>query len=234
MATAHNANDNLETMIFNITRGCGLTGVCGIPVTRSCKHGTVVRPILGMSKSEIIEYCKREGLSYVTDSTNTDTDYTRNKIRASIIPALVDINSAAVENSARLATSLREDSLCLTGMSDWFLEDMNEDASFDIEKILGSPAAIVNRAIMSLYHVVSNSATLERTHVDAIRELCVSAIPHSSVQLPQGIDAVIENGRLHFRKRENKPTLSEDFCVVLLDGENDISQINAQIIIGNS
>ncbi len=234
LATAHNANDNLETVIFNIARGCGLTGVCGIPSARSCKHGTVVRPILGMSKAQILEYCEREGLTYVTDSTNTDTDYTRNKIRATVIPALVEINSAAIENAARLTETLREDSLCLTGMSDWFLEEMNDDASFEVEKLLGSPAAVVNRALMSLYLAVSGGASLERVHIEAIRGLCESATPHSSVQLPHGIDAIIESGGLHLRKREDAPKVSDDFFAELGEGENIISEINAQIIIGNS
>lgn len=234
LATAHNANDNLETMIFNITRGCGLTGMCGIPAVRSCKHGTVIRPILGMSRAQILDYCRTRGLEYVTDSTNADTDYTRNKIRAAIIPELISINPSAVENAARLSESLREDSLCLTGMSDWFLEEMNDDASFETEKLLGSPAAIANRALMSLYHAVSDGKSLERVHVEAIMRLCEAAVPHSSIDLPCGIVAVIENQRLHIIKKEDIPKQSDDFCIPLFDGENLISQINAQIIIGNS
>ena len=56
LATAHNANDNLETVIFNIARGSGLSGVCGIPECRRTNHGIVIRPILSMEKREIIEY----------------------------------------------------------------------------------------------------------------------------------------------------------------------------------
>ncbi len=234
LATAHNANDNLETVIFNITRGCGLTGVCGIPPLRPCKHGVIVRPILGMSREEILCFCRENDLEFVTDSTNTDTDYTRNKIRAEVIPTLLSINSGAVENAARMSANLREDSLCLTSLADWFFEEMNDDGSFEIEKLLGSPSAVTGRAVMSLYSAVSDGKELEAVHLSAIRELCRKAVPHSRIDLPHGVDAVIENGRLYLVKQQPAATPSEDFCVELSEGENLIPQINAKIIIGTS
>jgi len=234
LATAHNANDNLETIIFNICRGCGLSGVSGIPQSRPCKHGTVVRPILYMSRAEILDFCRQNSLEFVTDSTNTDTDYTRNKIRAQVIPTLTEINSAAVENAARLSQSLREDSACLESLSDWFFEEMNDDGSFEIEKILGSPAAVTNRAITSLYSAVSGSTSLEAVHLSDIRELCKKGIPHSRINLPNNVDATVENGRLYICKRGSAPTPPNEFCVTLEDGENFLSEINAKIIIGNS
>ena len=57
LATAHNANDNLETMIFNLCRGSSLTGLCGIPENRACGGGRVIRPILRMPKDKILQYC---------------------------------------------------------------------------------------------------------------------------------------------------------------------------------
>ncbi len=234
LATAHNACDNLETVIFNITRGAGLDGVCGILPTRKCAGGTVVRPILGMSRDKILEYCREHKISFVTDSTNTDTDYTRNKIRASIVPELLQINPAAVENAARMSRSLREDALCLEGLCDMFCEQMREDASFDLDMLIGSPASVVNRALMSLYSSISGGACLERVHIDAILRLCRGGVPHSRTNLPHGIDALIENGALHMVRHEDSPRVPDAFCVPLYEGENFISQINAKIIIGNS
>ena len=234
LATAHNANDNLETQIFNLTRGCGLDGICGIPVTRPCKNGTVVRPILSMSRSEILSYCDKNGLSFVTDSTNTDTDYTRNMIRAEIIPALEKINSAAIKNASRLSAALRDDALCLDGLAEWFLEEMNDDASFETEKLLGSPPAIANRAIRALYSHVSDGGTLEHVHITAIRRLCESAVPHSTLDLPNKIQARIENKRLYLETKADECAPPDDYSVELCEGITDLSMINAQIIIGNS
>ncbi len=234
LLTAHNANDNLETQIFNLLRGCGLHGMCGIPRVRSCKHGQVLRPMLGMSRAQILEYCRDNSIEYVTDSTNTDTDYTRNKIRAEIIPALAAINPSAVQNSARLSGSLYEDALCLDSMANMFLESMNDDASFNTEMLLGSPRAVVNRALMSLYSSLTDKGSLERVHIDSIMELCRAGVPHSSISLPHGIDARIENGTLVLCQHQSAPSPCEPYSVALTNGENTIEQINASIFIGNS
>ncbi len=234
LLTAHNANDNLETQIFNIVRGCGLRGVCGIPRSRRCKYGQVLRPILGMSRTQILEYCSENSISYVTDSTNADTDYTRNKIRAEIIPALTSLNPSAISNASRLSDSLREDALCLESMADMFCESMNDDASFDLQLLLGSPRAVVNRALMSLYASMSGGEGLERVHLDAILSLCRGGVAHSSVSLPRGIDAKIENGTLIMCERKATCVPCETYSVTLCEGENTIPQINASIFMGNS
>ncbi len=233
LATAHNANDNLETMLFNLCRGASLTGMCGIPETRPCGGGTVIRPILRMPKESILAYCKDNGLSFVTDSTNTDTDYTRNMIRAEVIPALCRINSGAVRNSARLSETLTADSLCLESMKNMFLEGLCEGYSVETEKLNGSPDAIVNRALISLYSDISDGGSLERTHIEALRRLSENAVPHSSVTLPKGIKAVIEDRRLLFRRSEEK-SAAEPYLIPLSEGSNPISQTNCEIIIVNS
>ena len=233
LATAHNANDNLETILFNICRGASLSGMCGIPETRSCNGGTVIRPILGMTKARIVEYCSLHDLAFVTDSTNTDTDYTRNKIRVEIVPKLCEINSNAVENASRLSKMLRDDSLCLESMKDMFTEGLCEGASVEPEKLLGSPAAIANRAIVSMYKDVAPDGTLEYTHIDAIRKLCAKAVPHSYIDLPCGVEAAIEDGRLSFRKKQKKGTFLP-YTVELCEEKNIISQTNCEIIMGYS
>ncbi len=234
LATAHNANDNLETQLFNIIRGCGLRGVCGIPVSRKCAEGVVVRPILGMSREQILGICRACDIEYVTDSTNTDTDYTRNKIRATVIPALTEINPAAIKNSARLSESLRADALCLDSMADLFCESMNDDASFDTKMLTGSPSAVSSRALMSLYADVSGGGVLEKVHLDAILALCKADIPHSRINLPLEVDATIENGALYLKRRKTPPAPPSGFCVELCEGKNTICEINAEIVMGNS
>lgn len=74
LAVAHNADDNLETVLFRICRGTGLRGLCGIPPVRAFGSGYLVRPLLGVSREEILRYLGERELSYVTDSTNEETD----------------------------------------------------------------------------------------------------------------------------------------------------------------
>lgn len=234
LCVAHNADDNLETIIFNIARGSGLSGVCGIPQTRDCDGGVIVRPILEMSKDDINKYCSENNIEYVTDSTNTDTDYSRNRIRALIIPELKKICPAAESAAARLSANLRADALCLDSMAAWFLEETREGCSVEAEKINGSPLAVTSRAIMTLFSEISNGEELEYPHIKAILELSRKAVPHSSLDLPAGVRAVIEDGKLCFTKDPPPPknVISEEFCIELYEGKSFIPQINAEITVG--
>ncbi len=233
LVTAHNANDNLETMLFNLIRGSGLGGMCGIPISRLCDGGSLVRPILGMTREEILLYCQAHGLSYVTDSTNTDTDYTRNQIRSEVIPPLLTIHPSAVEHAAQLAEGLRADHWCLESMANLFLEEMRDGFALETEKINGSPDAIVHRALRALYRECSEGGSLEYTHVLALKRLAEQSVPHSSVTLPGGIEAVIENGWLRFQQKQ-KSIPVEAFCVPLSGKSHTISQISCEIIMGPS
>ena len=235
LATAHNANDNLETMIFNLARGSGAEGMCGIPVCRSFGNRMLVRPILQMSKREILEYCEENSLDFVVDSTNTDTEYTRNKIRAKIIPVLEEINPEVTRSATRLAASIRSDSLCLWSMADRLSAETSDDRSIGLESLCDSPEAIANRAIISLFERVSNGGSLEYTHIEEIRRLCRAAVPHSSINLPGKTVARIENGRLYFEAMGDSPSnKSFEFVCELREGNNIISDIDCEIFIGNS
>ncbi|MCI1268939.1 MAG: tRNA lysidine(34) synthetase TilS [Ruminococcus sp.] len=103
IATAHNANDNLETVIHNLTRGSAIKGLCGIPPVRD----NIIRPLLEVTRSEIENYLAANSLPYITDSTNLCDDYTRNKIRHNVIPLLEQINSSVVKTSINSICAVR-------------------------------------------------------------------------------------------------------------------------------
>ena len=105
IAVAHNGNDRAETMLFHLFRGTGLKGLCGIPPCRQ----EVIRPLLCLERSEIEEYLAEREISYRTDNTNQDDDYTRNRIRHHILPyAEQEISAGAVEHMCRTAEQLSE------------------------------------------------------------------------------------------------------------------------------
>ncbi|MBO5318639.1 MAG: tRNA lysidine(34) synthetase TilS [Ruminococcus sp.] len=110
IATAHNANDNLETIILNLARGSGLKGLTGIPPIR----GNIVRPLLEVNRCEIEDFLKSRNQDFVTDSTNLTEDYTRNKIRHRIIPMLEEINSSVVKTTVRSSETLRDENSFIT------------------------------------------------------------------------------------------------------------------------
>lgn len=94
IATAHHLNDNIETILFNLTKGTGIKGLRGIPV----RNGNIIRPILFASREEIENYQQEHQLEYREDSSNAEDKYTRNKIRHQIIPLLKEINPS-LENT---------------------------------------------------------------------------------------------------------------------------------------
>ena len=230
LATAHNANDNLETMLFHLVRGSGLSGLCGIPISRLCDRGCIVRPMLGIAKEDILAYCAANKIAFVNDSTNVDTEYTRNRIRSEVIPALTAIHPSAVSNAARLAENLRADALCLDSMANLFCEEMRREYAIECEKIIGAPSAVTHRALMKLYREISEGAVLEYAHLTAMCRLAARAVPHSSVTLPHGICAVIEDGWLILQKaQEISPC--EPYEVPLTQKKTFLSQTNCEIVI---
>lgn len=88
IAVAHNLNDNVETLIINLTRGTGLAGLSGMRIV----NNRIIRPLLFASRKQITEYCNLNSISYREDKSNADTKYIRNKIRHQIIPVLKEIN----------------------------------------------------------------------------------------------------------------------------------------------
>lgn len=110
LAVAHNADDNLETVLFRLCRGTGLRGLCGIPPVRAFGSGYLVRPLLGVSREEILRYLGERELSYVTDSTNEETDAARNRLRLTVIPALRAATGDPVAGVTRMTRLLAADS----------------------------------------------------------------------------------------------------------------------------
>lgn len=105
ICTAHNLDDNAETIIFRMARGTGLKGLTGIPPVR----GKIIRPLLFCTRKEIESFLAARGQDFVTDSTNLTDDYARNKIRHKIIPAMSEICVGFPENTENLTIALSED-----------------------------------------------------------------------------------------------------------------------------
>ena len=104
IAVAHHRDDSAETLLLNLVRGTGIKGLRGIQP----KNGYVVRPLLCVSREDIIEYLKWRGEDFVTDSTNLTSDYTRNKIRLEVIPKLAEMNPSIKESIATTAQRISE------------------------------------------------------------------------------------------------------------------------------
>lgn len=168
VATAHNADDHLETVLFNLVRGSASAGMCGIPPIRD---GIYIRPLLSYTSAEIRKSCVDLNVDFVVDSTNLQTEYTRNKIRSAVVPTLCEINGEAQASALRMSSALRTDNDCLDGLACDFLEKHPGD-TIPAKELLSLHDAVLSRVIIKLYDSVVSSigkeVTLERVHVDAI------------------------------------------------------------------
>lgn len=104
IAVAHHADDNVETLLMNLTRGTGLKGLTGIPL----QNGYIIRPLLCCTRSDIVNYLIKYNLHHITDSTNAQNDFTRNKFRNQIIPLFEDINPSFKQTITTLIERFEE------------------------------------------------------------------------------------------------------------------------------
>ena len=145
LATAHTASDNAETVLINMLRGTGTKGLSGIPPLRDY----IIRPLIRCSREEIEEYCQKNGLSFVTDSSNLTDDYTRNKIRHNIIPLLKEINPSFIGAVARMTAILGEDTDFLENCAEERARECLTDGKYDSKALKALPRAIKCRIIAS-------------------------------------------------------------------------------------
>ena len=104
IAVAHHADDNAETMLFHMARGTGLKGLSGIPVQRDM----IIRPLLAVTRYEIEAYLAKQQIEYCTDSTNSQEQYARNRLRLNVLPQMRALNVRAVEHMSSLGQQVAE------------------------------------------------------------------------------------------------------------------------------
>lgn len=103
IATAHTLSDSVETVLFHLVRGTSLNGLVGIPE----KRGNIIRPLIRITRSQVEEYCRENHIAYVTDSTNLQNQYNRNKIRNIVTPVFKEINPSFEVTVGRLCESAK-------------------------------------------------------------------------------------------------------------------------------
>ncbi|MBR2953168.1 MAG: tRNA lysidine(34) synthetase TilS [Clostridia bacterium] len=163
IATAHNLNDNMETFIFNLSRGASLSGLCGIPYVRDI----YIRPLLDCSRKEIEEYIKTNNLDFVTDSTNLCDDYTRNKIRHNILPELFQLNPSFDNAFSRCVDSLNSVKSFVAESAENLIEKSRCDGYFDCSVFEPCHIAL-KMQIVSLILKEQNAKNISRDHINSV------------------------------------------------------------------
>lgn len=173
IALAHHKNDNVETLIFHLCRGTGLSGLAGI----APQDGPWIRPLLCVEREEIESYLKKRGISYCTDETNLDIHYTRNRIRHEVLPYLEQyINRESVSHMARTMEEM-------TGIKSYVEKEVKHYAEQCVtgtcEKILVNSAEYrkVPKELKNyvLHHILCAVAgrkkDIQAVHIEALEKL---------------------------------------------------------------
>jgi tRNA(Ile)-lysidine synthase len=213
IATAHNADDLAETILLNLARGSGGAGLCGIPPIRETNGLRIIRPLLHTSRSEIEEFLSSVGQTYVTDSSNLSDDYTRNRLRHSIIPEMKQINRRFIEHAAFASSQLISDNSYLESVAREFVDEKN--SKITISDVLRQPLPISSRVFRLLCGI--NGFAPEKTHMDMLNGICRGSNPSAKVSLRSGLIAQRRYDELFiFKERERKAS----GAVKLVPGEN--------------
>ena len=215
LVTAHHADDNLETVIFRLARGTGLSGLCGIAPCRRFENGYLTRPILGMSKRRILELCAEYGLQYVTDETNGEPIAARNRIRAEVTPQLEQLFEDPQSRVYHMSESLREDEALLHGMAEELLHAARVKNGLLLDVLEGAPKPIRRRALAAWCRTAIG-AEPERVHLEALEHLVTAGTPREAVALPHGTTAFAETGVLQLASEPTEG--SYDFDLPLTEG----------------
>lgn len=222
LVTAHHADDQLETMLQHLLRGSGLRGLCGIPACRALGGATVVRPMLQMTKAQILQYCKQQHLEYVTDSTNAEACCPRNRLRMEVLPVLNELWPTGAVSAARCARSLAEDEAYLVGEAERFLA--REGDAPTLAALHGLPRPIRVRVLRRML-----PKPPEATHIDDICALIARARPHATLSLP-GCTVCVEDGRLCVQAMREEPP--EAYEITLHEGENPLPGDIGMAVVG--
>jgi len=189
--TAHNADDNVESIIFNLARGTGLNGLCGIkPV-----NGSILRPLIYLSKDEIFSLCGENNIEYVTDSTNTDTDYTRNYIRHKVVPVIKELNPELVNGVSRMSESLICDEEFILSQAKAFMSEY-KDGHVSTEKI-----SVLHRSVRARALKLMAGQSLDYKSIRSCEDIIFNSECGSYADIGKGLVFKKERGYVCFLEK---------------------------------
>ncbi|MBE6860116.1 MAG: tRNA lysidine(34) synthetase TilS [Ruminococcus sp.] len=203
IATAHNADDNLETVIHNLIRGTAVKGLAGIPPVRD----NIIRPLLNVTRAEIEQYLSENNIDFVVDSSNLSDDYTRNKIRHNLIPVMSDINSSLLKTSVSTINAVNLENSFIEEQTDIAYSKCRTENGFT--GLLDFHKAIRHRCYARL--------------------LTEYKLPYNSLRLEQIDSALLESRKINISKDFYIVCTKSSLSVVLIKKTYSVSPIKLQL-----
>ena len=212
IATAHNANDNSETVLMNLIRGTGTSGLKGIEAKRDNKY---IRPLIESTRKEIEEYCEENKLEPKQDKSNSENIYTRNKIRNILIPLIEnEFNPNIINSLNRMSQIVKEENEYLRKqvekaykeivieeyLGNKRLEEENV-ILLDLKKFNNEDIVIKNRLVLyTINKLLGTSQNIEMIHISDIIKLCKNNIGNKYLIPNKKVKVMVNKGKIFFKK----------------------------------
>lgn len=220
--TAHNSDDQAETMLFRMGRGCSLKGLCGIPEIRE----NILRPMLDLSKAEITAYLAEQQIPFVEDSTNGQIRYARNRLRWQAIPALKEACPGALENMGTLSRLLRED--------EQFISSFLPKGMPDLQALSQLHPAVLRRYLAEKYREHLRKEEKEGqigwAHLEPLCRKILNKESGFSVSLPGRVKVTVNRSGAYFIG-DKMP--KEEYACRLRPGKNQVPGTNYLVYLTN-
>ena len=207
IATAHNLNDSIETIILNIIRGTGISGLAGIEPIRENKF---IRPLIECERKEIEEYCKLNKLEPRIDESNYENKYNRNKIRNICIPYLQkELNSNVIKNISRLSEIANEEQKYIEknvekSINKICIENTENKIILDLKMFVKEELVIKRRLILyTINKLIGTTINIEKINIDDIIKLCERNIGNKFLVPTKGIKVFVKKGKIEISKSYN-------------------------------
>ena len=201
IAVAHNKNDKIETIIMNLFRGSGISGLKGIEPIRENKY---IRPLIECGRDEIEQYCEQEKLNPRFDKTNFENDYTRNKIRNIVIPYIQkEFNPNIIETIDRLSQVATEESYYIESQANkiyekLLIEKTEKQIILNLKEFNKLDKVIKNRIILLAIKGVNGSTQrIEKIHIEDIIKLCGNNVGNKFLTPNKNVKVLIKNKKIY-------------------------------------
>lgn len=205
IATAHTANDNAETVLMNLMRGSGTTGLRGIEALRDNKY---IRPLIRCNRDEIEQYCEEKNLQPRYDKTNKENIYTRNKIRNLLIPYIQkEFNPNIIETLNRLSDISKQENIYFEKITQetynkvLIIEETDKQIILDLKKFNNTELVIKNRIVLyTINRLFGSSSGIEKIHIQDIIKLCGNNIGNKFLIPNKKVKILVKDKKIFFIK----------------------------------
>lgn len=223
--TAHHGDDLIETILMRLTRGSTLKGYSGINLISSRNDYFLIRPLLHLTKQDIINYCNENKINYAVDKSNLDDDYTRNRYRNHVLPVLKNENKEVHRQFLKFSTTLQEYENFFHNITNKLYKKVVHNNCIDLDILLKEDNLLIKRIIMKYLseHYAEKITFLSDKHIDLILNLMNNKKTNDYISLPDKKKLIKSYNKLYFDNKKNY----NDYCFLL---DNRVKLPNGYII----